>query len=141
MRRHRWRPSILEVLAGMLAIGIAATFVAPQWFRAHRPPRETAQSDMKVIGAALETYRHDTGAYPTSGQGLDALLMPPTVPPTSDDWWGPYILTHIPTDPWGSAYVYRRVDNAGAEGYALMSYGADGRPGGSGDDADVVVRR
>ena len=122
----------------MLAIGIAATFVAPQWFRSMRDPRATAQSDMNAIGAALEAYRHDSGEYPTSAQGLDALRMPPVLAPKSDDWWGPYIVTHVPTDPWGNAYVYRREVSAGAQSYILMSYGADGRPGGSGGDADVV---
>ena len=141
MRLRKWRPTILELLAGVLAIGIALTFVGPQWFRPIRDPRAIARSDMNAIGAALETYRHDIGEYPTSAQGLDALLLPPTLAPKSDNWWGPYIVAHVPHDPWGNAYVYHREVGAGAPSYILMSYGADGRPGGSGGDADVVFGR
>ena len=137
MRPGKWRPTLPEILIAVLALVVVLTFVGPGWFARVRDPRATARSDMNAIGAALETYRHDTGRYPTTEEGLEALRV---APPDSAEWLGPYLATSVPNDPWGHPYVYRH-DTAGGVGYALASYGADGRPGGSGKDADVSWAR
>jgi general secretion pathway protein G len=121
----------------MLAAIVVVTFVEPGWFAGVRDPRVTARSDMNAIGAALETYRHDTGRYPTTEEGLEALHVAPA---DSAQWLGPYLVTSVPNDPWGQPYVYRR-EAGGAEGFSLVSYGADRRAGGTGTDADVVFPR
>lgn len=137
MHTPRWRPRVLEALAAAVALAAAATLVAPDRFRLIHDRRATADSDMDAIGAALETYRHDTGQYPASADDLAALARMPASRPWN--WRGPYVLRPIPTDPWRHAYVYRPDESGG--GYTLLSYGADGRPGGAGEDADLGVRR
>jgi len=88
--------------------------------------------------SALEFYALDTGRVPTTGEGLDALLTSSTTNPPAR-WSGPYLkdLAVIPLDPWGNPYRYRTVEKGGLR-YILASYGADGRPGGSGYAADVL---
>lgn len=132
------RPSVLELFVGVLALGVVATFVMPRWFRPMRDPEATVRSDMNAIAAALETYRHDMGRYPSTVQGLAILCVAPA---DSADWFGPYIVSSVPADPWGRAYIYKydSMDTSGS--YVLMSYGADGKPGGSGVDADVTTGR
>jgi general secretion pathway protein G len=129
---------VLEVLAVLLAIAIVTTFLSPQRFHLAGDRSAAAASDIDLLGAALETYRLDTGTYPTTAQGLAALVRMPTAP-SPWNWRGPYVLRAIPTDPWRHRYVYRR-DEA-ADGYLMLSYGADGRPGGQGEDADITVHR
>ncbi|MEJ7812755.1 MAG: type II secretion system major pseudopilin GspG [Gemmatimonadaceae bacterium] len=133
------RPTVLEVLAIAITIVVVATFVTPESFRSRSDPRAAARSDLTAIGAAIETYRYDTGHLPTTAEGLAALVdVPPW--PRRWTWRGPYVVPRIPLDPWGRAYLYRRVDASGGEGYRLASYGADGKPGGHGDNADVAIR-
>lgn len=131
---------MLEALASLLAIAIVWSYVSPQSFRPRRDPRATAQSDVDAIGAALETYRYDTGDYPATAQGLAALVE---VPASSRPWnWrGPYVRRRIPNDPWGNPYAYRCDAELGRDGCFALSHGADGRPGGQSDDADVTVHR
>jgi general secretion pathway protein G len=105
-----------------------------------RQPRLVAQADMNAIGAALETFRHDVGRYPTNREGLEALVSQPDSMSFPGDWLGPYLVVPPPVDPWGGHYVYRRVGNDTSEYYCLISYCADGRPGGIGADADVLFQ-
>lgn len=141
MRRGALRPNAIEALALLLALAIAWTYASPESFRPRRDRRETAESDLAAIGAALATYRSDSGDYPTTAQGLAALRTPPTSPPHPWNWRGPYVLRPLPHDPWGTPYAYRHDAETGDDGYVLTSYGADGRPGGEGERADVIVRR
>ncbi len=138
MRVRVPRLTVLEAIALVLALAVVLTFVTPRTFLPQGDPRATARTDLVAIGAALETYRYDTGHYPTTAQGLAALVDTPTTRPRN--WRGPYVLRPIPPDPWGTPYGYRRVDAAGREDFLLSSYGADRRPGGQGDSADVTVR-
>lgn len=138
MRQVALRPNTLELLALLLAGVIVATYVTPQRFRPRLDPGATARADLNAIGAALETYRFDSDSFPTTAQGLDALVRPPSAPPHPWNWRGPYFLSAIPRDPWNNAYVYRRDESLGH--YILMSLGADGKPGGQGDSADVMLR-
>jgi len=130
-------PAAERALAGALLLVLAALAVSavrPQWYRPIRHPVATAQSDMEEIAAALETYRHDVGRYPTTTEGLGALTHRPNFTPSDSTWYGPYVTSTMPLDPWGHAYEYRR----GADIYQLWSDGADGHPGGEGKSADVV---
>ena len=130
-------PAVDRAIRGALVLVLAAltvSVVRPQWYRPIRHPAETAQSDMAQIAAALETYRHDVGRYPTTTEGLGALRHRPDTSPSDSAWYGPYVTSTMPRDPWGRAYQYR--DSADA--YRLWSDGADGHPGGEGADADIV---
>ena len=93
-----------------------------------------AETDVKVLRAALRMYRLNIGSFPTTDAGLAALLRSPE---GLDEYWrGPYIDEHLPLDPWGRAYRYESpVDKL--QGFYLYSLGADGEQGGSGNNADI----
>ena len=94
---------------------------------------KAARAQIDAFEKAIETYRLDTGRYPTTEQGLDALVKQPA---GEAKWQGPYLKKALPSDPWGQAYVYKypgeHVD------YDILSYGRDGRPGGDAEDADIT---
>jgi general secretion pathway protein G len=126
--------TLLELLVVMVIIGLLAGFVGPKLFA------QVGKSEVKVTRAqidafqkALDQYRLDVGRYPSSEQGLGALLAKPA---DEARWTGPYLAKAIPRDPWGRDYVYRSPGEHGD--YDLLSLGRDGRAGGSGEDADVT---
>ncbi len=127
--------TLLELLVVMVIIGLLAGFVGPKLFA------QIGKSEVKVTRAqigglqkALDQYRIDMGRYPSTQLGLAALNNKPG----GDDgrWAGPYLAKAVPNDPWGHAYQYRSPGEHGE--YDLLSLGRDGRPGGEGDDADIV---
>ncbi|MDR2767438.1 MAG: type II secretion system major pseudopilin GspG [Treponema sp.] len=93
-----------------------------------------AKSQIDSFAAALETYYIDCGRYPGEEEGLEALWTKPES--AGEGWAGPYLIKKTPADPWGNDYVYR---NPGAEGfpYGILSYGEDGKEGGSGNESDI----
>lgn len=93
-----------------------------------------AKSDIATLSSAVEQYHHDTGQYPSTGEGLTALTARPKDVP---DWKGPYLERAIPSDPWGDAYDYQSRGPNGQD-YLITSYGADGMPGGMGQNADIT---
>src|SRR5207253_10092191 len=95
----------------------------------------TAQTQIEMIGVALDNYRLDNGAYPTTSQGLDALRSKPA---GATNWRGPYLKKALPLDPWKRAYIYRSPGKNSPDDYDLLSYGRDGQPGGTDEDADVA---
>jgi general secretion pathway protein G len=99
--------------------------------------RLAARSQIESYALALNAYAMDCGTVPTEGQGLEALWKRPVLEPVPDGWDGPYVSGEIVPDPWGQPYHY---DVPGPEGlrFAVVSFGADGRPGGRDDAADVV---
>ncbi len=136
MRRAAF--TLIEILVVIAVIAILASLVAPNVFQHVGTARSTtARSQLEMLATALDAYRLDTGRYPTSAQGLDALVTLPTIdtPPT---WRGPYLRRAVPRDPWGSPYVYVAPGVANPGAFDLLSYGADGRPGGDGEDADIL---
>ena len=133
-RRRTGGFTLLELLVVMVIIGLLAGIVAPQYFaQIGKSNSKVARAQIESFGQALDQYRLDVGHYPTTEQGLLALRTAPQQVPR---WQGPYLKRDIPEDPWGHAYVYRRPGQHGE--YDLVSLGADGQPGGEGENADVV---
>jgi len=129
--------TLLELLVVIVIIGLLAAYVGPRYFaQVGKSERGTAKAQIEGFSKALDTYRLDTGHYPTTEQGLNALVVKPN---DEGKWNGPYLQKAVPPDPWGKPYVYRQPGQSGAE-FDLMSYGRDGQPGGEGDDADVSYR-
>jgi general secretion pathway protein G len=114
-------------------IGLLAGYVAPRYFsQVGKSEVQVARAQIDAFEKALDQYRLDTSRYPSTEQGLDALM---TKPASEARWQGPYLKRSAPPDPWGRPYVYRAP---GAKGeFELVSFGRDGKPGGTGDDADI----
>lgn len=129
--------TLIEILVVIVVIAILATLVAPNIFKHVGAAKDaTARSQMEMLGAALDAYRLDTGTYPTTAQGLDALWQAPPNEPTAT-WKGPYLRKAVPLDPWGHPYAYVAPGEVNQNGYDLETYGRDGQPGGEGEDADL----
>jgi general secretion pathway protein G len=127
--------TLLELLVVIAIIGLLAAYVGPRYFsQIGKSEVTTAKAQIDAFSKALDTYRLDTGRFPTTEQGLGALL---TAPAGTAKWNGPYLGKAVPTDPWGRSYVYRAPGTNGRD-YELVSYGKDGVPGGSGEDADLT---
>lgn len=126
--------TLIEVMVVMVILGILAAIIVPKIM--NRPDQArvvAAKNDIRSIMSALKLYRLDNGQYPTSQQGLMALVQKPNSDPAPPDWH-PY-LDRLPTDPWGRPYHYL---NPGIHGRVdVWTYGADGKPGGSGKNADI----
>jgi general secretion pathway protein G len=137
---------VWAIMAGFLLFGwIPLTeFRWSPLYTGMRPTRDaqarTAQSQLVSFRTALEEYSRDNGDPPTTRQGLAALITKPTVPPVPRHWHR-YLtdVDYVPKDPWGNEYRYRSPGPA-HELYWIASYGADGKPGGTNYDADIVVR-
>ena len=127
--------TLLEVTVVMFILGLLATLVAPRILgRADDARRTKAIADMKGIEQALNLYRLDSGAYPTTEQGLEALVRKPERPPLPRAWNPNGYLERVPADPWGHPYIY--LSDGGGR-FSLKSYGADGADGGDGKFADL----
>jgi general secretion pathway protein G len=130
--------TLVELLVVILVLGLLAAFVAPNVFQHVGSAKvAAARSQIELFGAALAAYRLDNGRYPTSEQGLEALRREPLIEPRPAAWRGPYLRKEVPLDPWRNAYVYSAPGLQSGTGYDLLSLGADGRPGGDGEDADI----
>jgi general secretion pathway protein G len=126
--------TLVELLVVMVIIGLLAALVAPRFMRQEEKAKlKAARAQIELLGTALDTFRLDMGRYPTTEEGLDALVRKPA---SVDQWDGPYLKKQIPSDPWGKPYVYKSPGEHGA--YDLLSYGADGAPGGEGDNRDIA---
>lgn len=132
--------TLVELVVVMVIIGIlAGAAVIQVKNRTATARRVRALSDLKTFETALDQYAAENGEPPTTQQGLQALRTKPSTPPVPRNWNGPYVKS-VPTDPWGSEYVYRYDGNDQGE-YELLSYGRDGQPGGANEwDADVTLR-
>jgi len=126
--------TLLELLVVMVIIGLLAGYVAPKFF-AHigRSEVKVARAQIDSLEKALEAYRLDLGAYPSTEQGLAALVQRPANEPR---WSGPYLKKGVPADPWGRPYQYRQPGEHGD--FDLLSHGKDGQPGGTDEAQDVV---
>ena len=126
--------TLVELLVVMVIIGLLAALVVPRFVRQEEKAKVKAtQAQIELLGTALDTLRLDVGRYPTTQEGLNALRRQPG---DAQKWDGPYLKKEVPLDPWGRAYIYRSPGEHGP--YDLFSYGADGVPGGEGDNRDVT---
>jgi general secretion pathway protein G len=126
--------TLLELLVVIVIIGLLAAYVGPKYFSQLGKSEVTvARAQIEAFEKSLDTYRLDVGRYPTTEEGLNALMAAP--PTAAGKWNGPYLKKGVPADPWGHAYQYR-APGAKAE-YEIVSLGKDGQPGGAGDAADI----
>jgi general secretion pathway protein G len=126
--------TLLELLVVMVIIGLLAGLVAPRYFaQVGKSQVKVAKAQIDSLEKALDQYRLDVGHYPSTEEGLQALVAAPS---SEANWAGPYLRKGIPADPWGRPYVYTQPGTHGD--YDLLSYGKDGREGGTGEDADIV---
>ncbi|HCE00822.1 MAG TPA: type II secretion system protein GspG [Armatimonadetes bacterium] len=134
--RTRRAFTLIELLVVILILAILASLIVPRVVgRTSDAKRAKAASDLRTLSDLLQQYHLDTDTYPTTEEGLQALRVQP---PGVNNWRGPYTTKEIPLDPWGNEYVYEYPGPNGENSYLLMSYGADGAPGGEGDAADIV---
>lgn len=126
--------TLMELLVVVVIIGLLASFVAPRYFsQVGKSEVQVARAQLDALEKALDQYRLDMRRYPSTEQGLSALLEKP---PADSRWNGPYLKKALPVDPWGRPYVYRAPGSKGD--FDLVSYGRDGRAGGDGEDADLI---
>lgn len=134
---HRARAgfTLLELLVVIVIIGLLAAYVGPKYFSQLSKSEVTvAKAQMEAFEKSLDTYRLDVGRYPTTEEGMAALMAAPAA--AGAKWNGPYLKKGVPKDPWGNPYLYR-APGAKSE-YEIVSTGKDGQPGGTGDNADIV---
>ncbi len=133
-RRRRSGFTLIELMVVLVIIGVLAALIVPNVLDRADDARVTAaKTDVSNLMQALKLYKLDNQRYPSNEQGLDALVKKPTVNPAPANW-RPY-LEKLPTDPWGQPYQYM---NPGVQGpIDVFSFGADGRSGGEGKDADI----
>ena len=136
--RQNWRRkgfTLIELMVVILILAILAALIVPKVVgRAADAKRAKALSDITELDSALQQFRLDNDAYPTTDEGLQALR---TAPQTAKNWRGPYLQKPIPPDPWGNQYVYQSP-GPNNEDFIVESYGKDGQPGGDGENADVT---
>jgi general secretion pathway protein G len=125
--------TLLELLVVIVIIGLLAGYVAPRYFsQVGKSEIQVARAQIDALEKALDQYRLDTRRYPSAEEGLQVLVARPA---SDSQWNGPYLKKSVPNDPWGRPYVYRTAAQDGE--FELFSYGRDGKPGGTGDDADI----
>ena len=126
--------TLLELLVVMVIIGLLAGYVGPRYFaQVGKSEVKTARAQIDALEKALDQYRLDVGHFPSNEQGLDALFARPE---NESKWQGPYLKKAAPPDPWGNKYVYKMPGEHGD--YDLLSYGRDGKTGGTAEDADIT---
>lgn len=129
--------TLLEMLVVLVIIGLIASLVGPRLFsRVDASKVQVAETQTRMLRGALETFRLEVGRLPTVEEGLEALRTAPADERSKARWRGPYLDEEVPADPWGAPYVYSMPGRDGMP-FALYSLGADGKPGGEGNDADV----
>ena len=131
MRRSGF--TLIELLLVLVILTVLAAVVVPKFTNRSEQARVTrARTDIGNLETALDAYEVDAGRFPTSEEGLGALIERPS---SARSWNGPYIKRGIPVDPWGNPYVYRYPGQHNPGGYDLHSFGSDGHEGGT-DDID-----
>jgi len=131
--------TLIELVFVMTIIVILAGAISLQLTNQSRnAKRARALQDIKTLETAIDLYAADNGTPPSEQQGLQALKTKPNSPPVPMNWNGPYV-KEIKRDPWGSEYIYQYPGQLNPDGYDLISYGEDGRPGGDNEyTADVT---
>lgn len=141
-RRLAARPgmTLIEILVVIVVLAILAALVAPTVFQHVAAAKDSAaRSQLDLLGSALDAYRLDSGSYPTTEQGLQSLRVQPQTDPVPAHWRGPYLRKEVPLDPWERPYVFVSPGTVNPWGYDLLTYGKDGKPGGTGEDRDITA--
>jgi len=126
--------TLIEILVVVVILGILGAVVVPQILGRPDTARvQAATTDLRSLSNALDVYRLDNFQYPSSEQGLEALVQKPNGFPEPKNYNPDAYIKKLPTDPWGSPYIYERSDG----GFSLYSLGADGQEGGEGLNADI----
>ncbi len=128
--------TLLELMVVIVILGLLAALVVPKLIGQSEKAKQTAtRVQIRSIEQALQLFKLDNGFYPSTEQGLAALVRAPEVGRIPKNYRQGGYIERIPNDPWGNAYVYL---SPGAHGdYDISSYGADGTPGGDGENADI----
>jgi general secretion pathway protein G len=137
MKRNRRNAgfTFIEIMVVVSIIGLLMALVGPRFIRGQeKAETKAAVAQIEMLGTALDTFRLDVGRYPTTQEGLAALVQRPGM---TDRWDGPYLKKGVPMDPWGHQFFYRSPGEGGRN-YDIYSLGADGAPGGDGNNKDVT---
>lgn len=136
-RRRQGGFTLIEIMVVVVIIGVLGAMVIPQFMsRPDQAKVTAARTDIQALGTALEMYRLDNFSYPSTQQGLEALVKKPSGTPPAKNWNPRGYLKNLPEDPWGTPYQYVSPGTAGAP-FDLYSYGADGVVGGEDYAADI----
>ena len=127
--------TLIEIMVVVLIIAIMAALIVPRVLNQQAEAKiDAAKADLATLAGALQTYRLNCDQYPTTDEGLNALLTAPS--DVQSKWKGPYI-EKLPNDPWGNPYQYQYPGQAGQDTFDLYSYGPTGHAGGTGDQAPI----
>lgn len=125
--------TLMELLIVLVIIGLLAALVGPNLYQRLKPAKQSiARAQLKNFQTALDTFFVDTGRFPTSQEGLPILSVKPG---DMQNWNGPYLKEALPSDPWNNPYHYHSPGQHGP--YEIISYGADGKVGGEGENQDI----
>jgi general secretion pathway protein G len=135
--------TLIEIMVVVIIIGILAALVIPKFAgRTEQARIAAANTQIKsLFGSALDMFEADNGSYPSTDQGLQALVVQPTTDPAPKNWKGPYLKSDIPLDPWGKPYVYSYPGTHNANGYDIYSFGPDGQEGTDDDITNWTVAK
>ncbi len=124
--------TLVELIVVMVILGMLAALVYPKLIsKVGKGKTSAAKTQVELLGQALDQFKLETGRYPTTQEGLNALITNPGV----NGWDGPYLKKGVPNDPWGRPYHYESPGQH--SDYDISSYGADGSPGGEGENIDI----
>lgn len=128
--------TLIELMVVLVILGVLAALIAPKLMdRPDEARKVAAKQDIATLVQALKLYRLDNMRYPTTEQTLQALVVKPTLNPVPQNWKAGGYLDRLPKDPWGHPYLYLSPGRNGE--IDVLSLGADGQPGGEGNDADI----
>lgn len=131
--------TLIELLVTIAIIATLAAIIAPSLFGNIGDARQkAARSQIQVFALALDAYRVDNDAYPSTETGLNALRTMPVSGDAALNWKGPYLRQVVPLDPWGRPYVYVAPGLENPSGYDLYTLGKDAQAGGTGENADIT---
>ncbi len=131
--------TLIEIMVVVVILGILGALIVPNIISKPEQARVvSAQADLRAIATALNFYLLDNSTYPSSEQGLEALVTEPSGYPEPKKWGPDRYLDRVPIDPWGEPYLY---SSEGSREFEIYSFGADRREGGEGFDADIYYSR